>query len=72
MKATKNFDRDCMLGCGAFANVYKGTFDDLGTLAIKRAHADSFQSVEEFRNGIKPAQVSLFGSHVHQKEKVHN
>ncbi|PRQ47320.1 putative protein kinase RLK-Pelle-LRR-I-1 family [Rosa chinensis] len=39
-----------MLGCGAFANVYKGNFDDLGTLAIKRAHADSFQSVEEFRN----------------------
>lgn len=67
MKATRNFDRDCMLGCGAFANVYKGTFDDLGTLAIKRAHADSFQSVEEFRNGI-----SFTLCVAHQKEKVHN
>lgn len=52
MKATNNFDSDCMLGSGAFANVYKGTFEDLGTVAIKRSHADSFQSVEEFRNGI--------------------
>ncbi|KAM5546877.1 putative serine/threonine-protein kinase PBL11 [Rosa sericea] len=53
VKATNNFNRDCMLGCGAFANVYKGNFDDLGTLAIKRAHADSFQSVEEFRNEVR-------------------
>lgn len=72
MEATRNFDRDCKLGCGAFANVYKGTFDDLGTLAIKRAHADSFQSVEEFRNGIKPAQVSLFVSHTRKKRFIIN
>ncbi|KAL6226975.1 hypothetical protein ACLB2K_000934 [Fragaria x ananassa] len=53
VKATKNFDNDCMLGSGAFANVYKGTFEDLGTVAIKRSHADSFQSVEEFRNEVR-------------------
>ena len=50
-RATNNFSKDCLLGSGAFGNVYKGTFGVEGTLAIKRAHADSFQSVEEFRNG---------------------
>lgn len=50
-RATKNFSQDCLLGSGAFGNVYKGTFDLEGTLAIKRAHSESFSSVEEFRNG---------------------
>jgi hypothetical protein len=50
-KATNNFSQDCLLGSGGFGNVYMGSFDVEGTLAIKRAHADSYQSVEEFRNG---------------------
>ncbi|KAI5319790.1 hypothetical protein L3X38_039498 [Prunus dulcis] len=53
VKATKNFSKDCLLGCGAFGSVYQGTFDDLQTLAIKRTHADSFQSAEEFRNEVR-------------------
>ncbi|KAK7262997.1 hypothetical protein RJT34_30581 [Clitoria ternatea] len=52
-KATKNFSQDCLLGSGAFGNVYKGTFDLEGTLAIKRAHSDSFLSVEDFRNEVR-------------------
>ncbi|XP_039012391.1 probable serine/threonine-protein kinase PBL11 [Hibiscus syriacus] len=52
-KATKNFSADCLLGSGAFGNVYKGTFEFEGTLAIKRAHAESYQSVEEFRNEVR-------------------
>ncbi|KAM1202131.1 hypothetical protein ACFX2J_018119 [Malus domestica] len=52
VKATKNFSSECLLGSGAFANVFKGTFDDLGTLAIKRT-ANSFHSVEEFRNEVR-------------------
>ncbi|KAL6274142.1 hypothetical protein ACE6H2_024834 [Prunus campanulata] len=60
VKATKNFSKDCLLGCGAFGNVYKGTFDDLGTLAIKRTHADSFQSAEEFRNGARGGKVLIY------------
>ncbi|KAK9165061.1 hypothetical protein Scep_000252 [Stephania cephalantha] len=51
-KATKNFSEECLIGSGAFGNVYKGTFDGEGTLAIKRAHPDSYQSAQEFRNGI--------------------
>ncbi|XP_068344024.1 probable serine/threonine-protein kinase PBL11 [Pyrus communis] len=60
VKATNNFSSECLLGSGGFANVYKGTFDDAGTLAIKRAHADSFQSVEEFRNGAKGGKVLIY------------
>jgi hypothetical protein len=50
-RATKNFSQDCLLGSGAFCNVYKGTFELEGLLAIKRPHSESFLSVEEFRNG---------------------
>lgn len=49
-KATNNFSQDCLLGSGAFGNVYKGDFNVEGKLAIKRPLADSYQSVEEFRN----------------------
>ncbi|EEF31738.1 serine-threonine protein kinase, plant-type, putative [Ricinus communis] len=59
-KATKNFSEECLLGSGAFGNVYKGTFDVEGILAIKRAHNDSCQSVEEFRNGGRKAKVLVY------------
>ncbi|XP_047168437.1 probable serine/threonine-protein kinase PBL25 [Vigna umbellata] len=52
-KATANFSEDCLLGSGAFGNVYKGTFELEGTLAIKRAHFESFTSVDEFRNEVR-------------------
>ncbi|GMI68226.1 hypothetical protein HRI_000491900 [Hibiscus trionum] len=52
-KATKNYSADCLLGSGAFGNVYKGTFELEGTLAIKRAHAESYQSIVEFRNEVE-------------------
>ncbi|KAK6924535.1 Serine-threonine/tyrosine-protein kinase, catalytic domain [Dillenia turbinata] len=52
-KATENFSQQCLLGSGAFGNVYKGTFGEEGTQAIKRAHADSYQSVQEFRNEVE-------------------
>lgn len=40
-----------MIGFGAFGNVYIGTFVVEGTLAFKKAHANSYTSNEEFRNG---------------------
>ncbi|KAL9663867.1 hypothetical protein QQ045_019260 [Rhodiola kirilowii] len=54
-KATSNFSQDCLLGAGGFGNVYKGTFEEglrTITLAIKKAHADSFLSTHEFRNEV--------------------
>lgn len=70
-KATKSFNQDCLLGSGAFGNVYKGTFDLEGTLAIKRAHSQSYLSVEEFRNG--QPQEDLYcanpSHNSHRKEK---
>ncbi|KAF8012701.1 hypothetical protein BT93_I0762 [Corymbia citriodora subsp. variegata] len=53
MKATNNFSEECLVGSGAFGNVYRGTFHDEGTLAIKKPHADSYQSIEEFRNEVR-------------------
>ncbi|XP_031396106.1 probable serine/threonine-protein kinase PBL9 isoform X2 [Punica granatum] len=53
MKATKNFSPDCLLGSGAYGNVYRGTFNGEGTLAVKKPHPDSYQSIEEFRNEVR-------------------
>ena len=50
-KATNNFSRDCLVGSGAFGNVYRGIFDKEGTLAIKKANAESYTSTGEFKNG---------------------
>ncbi|XP_038882238.1 probable serine/threonine-protein kinase PBL7 [Benincasa hispida] len=53
-KATKNFSREYLLGSGSFADVYKGVFEsDEEIVAIKRPHADSYTSLDEFRNEVK-------------------
>ncbi|XP_030524032.1 probable serine/threonine-protein kinase PBL11 [Rhodamnia argentea] len=53
VRATNNFSKECLVGSGTFGNVYRGTFHDEGMLAIKKPHADSYQSVEEFRNEVR-------------------
>ncbi|PIN05841.1 Serine/threonine protein kinase [Handroanthus impetiginosus] len=52
-KATNNFSQSCLVGSGAFGNVYRGTFDVEGSLAIKTPHAESYTSTEEFRNEVR-------------------
>ncbi|KAL2500563.1 putative receptor-like protein kinase [Forsythia ovata] len=52
-KATRNFSKDWLIGSGAFGNVYVGTFDVEGTLAIKKPNAESYTSTEEFRNEVR-------------------
>ncbi|OAY84546.1 Receptor-like protein kinase ANXUR2 [Ananas comosus] len=52
-KATKKFSEECLIGSGAFGTVYKGVFDEACTLAVKRLHADLYESVDEFRNEIE-------------------
>ncbi|KAJ0464138.1 putative protein kinase RLK-Pelle-LRR-I-1 family [Helianthus annuus] len=51
--ATNNFAEECLVGSGAFGNVYKGTFEGDVTLAIKKARDDSYTSIQEFRNEVK-------------------
>lgn len=51
-KATKGFSSECLVGSGAFGNVYKGLLEgEDHPIAIKRPHAVSQQSEKEFRNG---------------------
>ncbi|KAK6151670.1 hypothetical protein DH2020_014305 [Rehmannia glutinosa] len=52
-KATNNFSQDCLVGAGAFGNVYRGTFDMGETLAIKKSHSESYTTLEEFRNEVR-------------------
>ncbi|ONK72680.1 uncharacterized protein A4U43_C04F21970 [Asparagus officinalis] len=52
-KATKCFSKECLLGSGAFGNVYRGMFDGGKILAIKKAHVDSYDSILEFKNEVE-------------------
>lgn len=59
-KATNNFSQECLVGSGAFGNVYRGTFDGEGTLAIKKAHTELYTTTEEFENGKQAYLFFLF------------
>ncbi|KAJ0967880.1 hypothetical protein J5N97_024797 [Dioscorea zingiberensis] len=52
-KATQSFSKECLVGSGAFGNVYRGLFDDEQVFAIKKSHFDSYQSIQEFRNEVE-------------------
>ncbi|KAG9137982.1 hypothetical protein Leryth_019369 [Lithospermum erythrorhizon] len=52
-KATQNFSKECLVGSGAYGNVYKGSFGEEGTLAVKKLHTDSYVSIEDFKNEVK-------------------
>ncbi|KAK6126926.1 hypothetical protein DH2020_039327 [Rehmannia glutinosa] len=71
-KATNNFSQDCLVGAGAFANVYRGTFDMGETLAIKKSHSESYTTLEEFRNGIAHLHEGINPSIIHRDIKPSN
>lgn len=47
-KAINNFSDECLIGSSAFGKAYIDVFEVQGPLAIKTAHVDSYESVEEF------------------------
>ncbi|KAK8965010.1 putative LRR receptor-like serine/threonine-protein kinase [Platanthera guangdongensis] len=52
-KATKSFSVEMLIGSGAFGNVYRGVLDnETRTVAVKIAHSNSAENVEEFRNEV--------------------
>ncbi|XP_021739420.1 receptor-like protein kinase FERONIA [Chenopodium quinoa] len=52
--ATRDFDKDLIIGTGGFGKVYKGTFDDGNTtVAIKRLNSTSKQGAHEFQTEIE-------------------
>ncbi|KAF6140486.1 hypothetical protein GIB67_010316 [Kingdonia uniflora] len=71
-KVTKKFSQDSMIGSGAFGNVYLGMFNGLGAVAIKKAHAESYQSLAEFRNGIAHLHEGVKPSIIHRDIKPSN
>ncbi|XP_024982614.1 probable serine/threonine-protein kinase PBL11 [Cynara cardunculus var. scolymus] len=58
--ATNHFAKECLIGSGAFGNVYKGTFEENITLAIKMPHDESYTSIKEFRNGRRGVQILVY------------
>ncbi|XP_020581723.1 probable serine/threonine-protein kinase PBL1 [Phalaenopsis equestris] len=77
-QATDSFSDERLIGFGAFGNVYRGDLgDEKRTVAIKKAHSESDESSEEFRNeiellsGIKHKNlVVLIGFCIESRQKI--
>ena len=52
-KATNDFARDRVLGCGGFGEVYKGILDDGTEVAIKSAKIGNVKGVDQVLNEVK-------------------
>ncbi|KAI0488215.1 hypothetical protein KFK09_028042 [Dendrobium nobile] len=77
-KATDSFSDERLIGSGAFGNVYRGVLgDEKRTVAIKKAHSESNESAEEFKNEVELLSrvkhknlVSLVGYCSEPKHKI--
>lgn len=52
-RATNNFSRDRVLGCGGFGEVYKGILDDNSVVAIKSAKLGNVKGTEQVLNEVR-------------------
>ncbi|WOL17164.1 hypothetical protein Cni_G25953 [Canna indica] len=51
--ATKNFDKNAVVGVGGFGNVYLGELEDGTKVAVKRGNPQSEQGINEFQTEIQ-------------------
>ncbi|XP_042421867.1 probable receptor-like protein kinase At4g39110 [Zingiber officinale] len=52
-RATKNFDKNAVVGVGGFGNVYLGELEDGTKVAVKRGNPQSEQGINEFQTEIQ-------------------
>ncbi|KAL8159784.1 hypothetical protein V2J09_001321 [Rumex salicifolius] len=74
---TNNFSEENKLGQGGFGSVFKGVFNEVQELAIKRLSKESIQGFEEFKNEVNLIAklqhrnlVKLLGYCIDKEEKM--
>lgn len=56
-KATDNFSQENLIGSGGFGEVFRATFDDGTTTAIKRARLGNAKATDQVLNEVCKLQI---------------